>query len=279
METDILDGGRMVVSSKYLALLRANELDTFDRVMATAAGRLKRDFPGRRTSRLELRQPDGGTCGVYLKRYYPEYLSPFARWLRRIGWPGYGDEAKAEWDAVNQIVALNIPTVEVIARGQDRLAGAVRSSFVMTAELAGAEEGHHFAAKLAPQERRQLLRHAARYTRRLHQAGLVHKDLYLCHYMATPAPEVAQLHLIDLQRLTRPRRFVERWRVKDLAALAYSSLKSGATRFDLAAAFRVYRGNQRLDAADRRLARRVWRRINWLKTRTPRHDTDFEQLS
>jgi hypothetical protein len=277
-----LDGGRLIVVPEFLPLLRANGLDSFARIMAAPEGRLKRDFPGRRTSRLELRHPDGTLRAVYLKRYYPDYLSAKDRCLRRLRWPGHDDEARAEWDAVRQLNALGIPTLQVVARGQDHPSpGAVRSSFVMSAELTGAEEGHHYVARLNAADRRALLRRVAAYTRQLHSGGLVHKDLYLCHYMTTPDPAGVEpcIHLIDLQRLARPGCFAERWRVKDLAALVYSSLKSGATRTDIAAAFYVYRGHQPLTPPARRLARRVLRRVAWLKTRTPKHDTDFEQLA
>lgn len=279
MEIEVLDGGRLQVAATHRPLLRANGLDTFARVMALPEGQLKRDFPGRRTSRLELALPGGGTQAVYLKRYHPEYLSLSRRLLRRLGWPGSGDEARAEWEAVQAVAALGIPTLDLVAFGQDTTtAGAVRSSFVMTAELTGAEEGHRYAAGIGSVERRHLLERVARFTRNLHNAGLVHKDLYLCHYMVAPARPEPSIFLIDLQRMTRPRYFMQRWRVKDLAALTYSSLKAGATWKDVVAAFRIYRGDGRLQERDRQLAQEVTRRIDWLKSRTPRHDTDFEQL-
>ena len=127
METETLDGGRLVVARKHLALLQANGLDTFDRIMTAPERDLKRDFPGRRTSRLELRRPDGSIQAVFLKRYYPDYLSPVGRLLRRLRWPGHGDEACSEWMAFEQLAALGIPTLEAVARGQDHVApGAVR---------------------------------------------------------------------------------------------------------------------------------------------------------
>src|SRR5262245_54976302 len=98
MAIEILDGGRLHAMARTVPLLRAHGVDSFEQVMAAPQGQLKRDFPGRRTSRLELRRPDGGTQAVYLKRYYPEYLTPGRRWLRRLGWPNLGDEARAEWD-------------------------------------------------------------------------------------------------------------------------------------------------------------------------------------
>jgi lipopolysaccharide core heptose(I) kinase len=278
MEVETLDDGRLFVAKQHLPLLRTNGLDSFARVMALPEGFLRRDFPGRRTSRLELRRPDGGTQTIYLKRYFPEYLSGSSRLLRRVS-GGTIDEARDEWEAGIEIAALGIPTLDMIARGQDASEGhAVRSSFIMTAELSGAQEGHHYAKKLDRVERRRLLRRVAELTRRLHAAGWVHKDLYFGHYLVTPAHPEPSIFLIDLQRCARPRWFTQRWRVKDLAALAYSSLKAGVTATDLAAAYQIYRGNRRLDVPSRRVARQVLSRVRWLKTRTPKHDSDFEQL-
>jgi hypothetical protein len=67
--------------------------------------------------------------------------------------------------------------------------------------------------------------------------------------------------------------------VKDLGALAYSALKTGATRADLLSAFKAYRNATGLQAGDKRLARQILRRVAWLCTRRPKYDADFEQLS
>ncbi len=282
METEILDEGRLVVARRHLPLLRHNALDTFARIMAAPEGEIRRNFPGRRTSRIELRTPGGTTKAVYLKRYHPDYLSASGHLLRRLHWPGYADEARAEWTAVHQVRALGIPTLDAIAYGQDQTApGRVRSSFVMTAELVGADEGDTVAKTMSWADRRRLLRRVAAHTRALHAGGYVHRDLYLCHYMveAVPAKREPGIFLIDLQRLCRPRWRPERWKVKDLAALVYSSLKAGASPTDIAAAYRVYRNEAPLNGDERRLARRVLQRVAWLKTRTPRHDPNFQQLA
>ena len=55
MKTELLDQDRITVASDFLPLLRANGLETFEQVMALAGGKVARDFPGRRTVRLELR--------------------------------------------------------------------------------------------------------------------------------------------------------------------------------------------------------------------------------
>ena len=59
MRTESIDHGRVFVSAGFTSLLRANGLDSFESIMALAGGRVARDFPGRRTVRLELKSPAG----------------------------------------------------------------------------------------------------------------------------------------------------------------------------------------------------------------------------
>jgi hypothetical protein len=59
---------------------------------------------------------------------------------------------------------------------------------------------------------------------RFHARGYVHRDLYLAHIFYDSSPEKgACLRLIDLQRVFRPKLWLSRWIVKDLAALNYST--------------------------------------------------------
>ena len=91
---DTLHHGWMTVASEFGPLLQANSLDSFEKVMALSGGKIVRNFPGRRTVRLELKTSGGASQGVYLKRYETGYLSagrrllpflavPFARWSMR----------------------------------------------------------------------------------------------------------------------------------------------------------------------------------------------------
>lgn len=273
MRFETLDSGRVTVATEFLPLLRERGLDSFERIMAVNEGRVMRDFPGRRTVRLEL-----ASSVVYLKRYLPGYLTPAARLLRLAQWPGAEDEALREWQMLQALRAQGLPTATPIAVGQDGTGGRVTRSFLMTAEITGGIEGDKFIGQLAAAPRRRLLRRVADMARRLHEAGFVHKDYYLCHVLMVPTEPEPELFLIDLQRVVQPCCLRERWQVKDLAALAYSALKSGASRGDLLTAFRSYCGKTRLTDADRALARKILRRVAWLRTRTPRHDTTFVQL-
>ncbi len=277
MKTDILDQGRITVATEFLPLLRGHGLDSFEKVMARSGGKIVRDFPGRRTHRLELKMPGGGIQGIYLKRYQADYLSAGRRLLRRLGWPAAQDEALREWQMIEQVRSLGIPTATRIAVGQESAGGTVRRSFVMTAEIPGAIEGHTYVGQLSAAERPGFLRRVAEMARRFHEAGLVHKDYYLGHVLVAPGPGEPGLFLIDLQRVMKPCCFRDRWVTKDLGALAYSTLQSGVTRAGLLRAFLVYCVKPRLGAPEKRAARKILRRVARLRSHRSKHDGPIRQ--
>jgi len=121
--------------------------------MALPGGKVVRNFPGRRTVRLELKSATGSPQSIYLKRYESAYLSAGGWLLRWLRWPGAEDEALREWQMIPQVRSLGIRTATPIAVGQERAGGPVKRSFLMTAEIAGATEGHTFVQNLPAAER------------------------------------------------------------------------------------------------------------------------------
>lgn len=272
------DGGRMLVASDYLALFQARGLETFDQVMALSGGKVARDFPGRQTVRLELAPAQG----IYLKRYQQHYLSLVGRLWRWLGWPSRQDEALSEWQTLHALRALDLPAAIPIAVGQKKQGGLVTQSFLMTAEIVGGLEAGPYVRQLSGGERRRFLLQVAGLVRRFHSAGWVHKDLYISHLLVTPpvTPQTAtKLFLIDLQRAIMPCCLRERWVVKDLGALVYSALKNGASARDLFCGYLEYLSKSSLEEKDRRLGRKILARVRWLKTKTPKHDKNFQQLA
>lgn len=276
MKVEALDQDQIKAAAEFLPLLRVHALDRFENVMARQGGRVVRDFPGRQTIRLELKEPDGRIQPVYLKRYERRYLSRIG-WIQRWArWPGAEDEAWREWDNLQKLRALGLGTATPIAIGQEKVRGVVTRSFLMTAEVAGAEEGHRFAKQAGAAERRRFLRQTAELARRFHAAGFVHKDFYLGHVLAVRGAADPKLFLIDLQRAVRPCCLRQRWIAKDLGALAYSSLRAGLSRTDWWRCFKTYCGPKKLGRSEKRLAHQVLRRVDWLSTRRPKHDGDFD---
>lgn len=267
----------MRAGKAFLPILQANGLATFDAVMALQ-GDMMRAVPGRSTVRVQLRQPDGQIRVAFLKRYEPEYLSTGRRFLRWLHWPGAGDEALCEWNALCALRAAGFAAAQPIALGQARRGGIVQRSFLLTAEIVNGVAGHDHLRTLHPTERRQLAHEIGALARRFHQAGFAHRDFYLSHIFVVPSVSVGrELFLIDLQRLFRPRLFRRRWIVKDLAQLGYTAQLAGARRTDLLRFYRAYSERSTLTADDKSLLRWVARRIAALQARQPKYDVIWNQ--
>jgi len=178
----------------------------------------------RRRTRLSLTGEGGACWQAYLKRYGAE---PPARQLLRRLTGGYSCPAHAELSAVRAVRQAGVPTMEAMACGFDgNLLGATRGYILVSAVPGESLErcGQAFLEYHAgsPERVEQLTTALAALVRRLHAAGLVHRDLYASHVFLHEEGESIRLHLIDLARVFRPRLRRFRWRVKDLAQLHYS---------------------------------------------------------
>ena len=111
--------------------------------------------------------------------------------------------------------------------------------------------------------RRTLLREAAILTRRLHAAGVNHRDYYLGHLFIREGDTAgaAEFAVIDLHRAGLRRHVPNRWRCRDLAALLFSCADAGAnlTRRDWFRFVRDYTGKR--PAAAIRAQPRLWRTV------------------
>lgn len=172
-------------------------------------------------------------------------------------------DARVEVRALTHCAALGIPVPELAAWGARGANPATRQSFVVTAELSGAER----ASSLLPEAARDFTfrsaftRRLATVVARLHGAALAHQDLYLEHvFVRRDALGHFELFLLDLHRMLPAAPARSRWRIKDLAALHGSARALGATRSDAARFLRAYSGAQRLAASERELWRRCARR-------------------
>jgi len=97
--------------------------------------------------------------------------------------------------------------------------------------------------------KRWILNKVVETARVIHENGANHRDFYLCHFLLDAhfeqgdqvSPE-SKLYLIDLHRIQMRRKTPERWAVKDIAGLYYSSKDIGLTRRDLLRFMKLYRG-------------------------------------
>jgi len=82
----------------------------------------------------------------------------------------------------------------------------------------------------------------------MHRNGINHRDYYICHFLLdvsadvlTLPPQDLRLSLIDLHRVQLRSSTPERWIVKDVGGLYFSSMRIGLTRRDVYRFMQVYR--------------------------------------
>lgn len=221
-----------------------------------AKGEVIRDRDGKENVQVAL--PFGPeSLLAHLKRHRPSRFPP----------------GREEWKNHLRVEGLGIPVAEVLAVGWSR-----EGSFFMTAAIPGALPLDDFARDALSNlenratfaRRRRIARDLAELVRSLHQGGLCHRDLYLCHVLIAPGRD-DRLYLIDLQRVRRTRPFRRRWTVKDLAALAYSSRDLGVTRSESLRFLKTYLGGRPPRHSLRSLANRIRRKEARIRRHTEKH--------
>jgi len=157
--------------------------------------------------------------------------------------------AQNEWQAIQRLGELGVQTMQLEAYGKEGWNPARQRSFVVTRELENCISLESYCAEWArhpptPGQKWRLIERIARMTRLLHENGLNHRDLYICHFLLkqpwSGGEADLHLHLIDLHRMQQHRRLPRRWRVKDLGSLWFSALETGLTQRDLLRFLRVY---------------------------------------
>lgn len=230
----------MFVSSTYQPLLRQLGLDAetvFDHPDITCW----RKLPDRENCTLDADLPEGRHVRFHVKRYTA---------VGRSQTP-----ADEEVRGHRLLESANIPTAPLVAYGNL----PDRRSFVIFDDLTG----YRPADKLIERggDFRSLLHPTADLAARLHSAGLHHRDLYLCHFMARATGDPVDLKLIDAARVKPLPGFLTRgrWVVKDLAQFWYSTLKLPVTDAQRSEWLRHYAAQRKLADADS-LKRRIERK-------------------
>ncbi|MDJ0723069.1 MAG: lipopolysaccharide core heptose(I) kinase RfaP [Desulfobacterales bacterium] len=174
------------------------------------------------------------------------------RYVGQLRWPV--TDARNEWRALGELEAIGVPTMRRVALGCRGWNPARRRSFLITEALENTVSLEDLCKQWrhcppSPVLKRALIAEAARIARRLHAAGLNHRDFYLCHLLLerrsdgrVTDEQAPRLYLIDLHRVRRRRRLPRRWRVKDIAGLYFSSHPAGLTRTDRLRFIRAYTG-------------------------------------
>jgi len=257
----------MIELSPHLAS-SFGEQDPFDAVMGLQ-GEVFREHKHRRTVRVVL---DGRA--YFVKIHGHTSLLEILKNAFRARWPVL--TAKNERDAIRRLTSLGIPTMRIAGYGcRGRPPGRL-NSFIITDALDGTTSLEEISAAwcgLAGRARfrfqRVVIAEVGRIARTLHRNGLNHRDFYLCHFLLadrdwsqwSPAQPL-KIHIIDLHRAQCRRRVPQRWVVKDLAGLLFSSLDAGLTSRDYLRFLEEYDGRpwREIVSRQRGLCRQTVRR-------------------
>ena len=217
--------------------------DVFALVQALE-GEVIRDKEGRQTLKF--------TCSG--KNYYRE-LHTGIGWREvlknasQLKMPVFG--AANEWLAINRVKELGLDTLNALAYGKRGINPARQLSFLVTEELSDTLSLAVYAESwpekpCSLREKRALIEKVALIARTIHQAGINHRDLYICHFLLDQSSAASsdklnpRLFLVDLHRAQIRHKVPGRWLVKDLASIYFSSLDIGLTKRDVLWFLKVY---------------------------------------
>lgn len=219
-----------------------------------------RDKEGRRTLRFHC---DGRS--FFLKLHGGTGWREIFKNLLQLRLPVVG--ASNEFRAVAVLRQAGVDTLTVVAYASAGRNPARRQSMIVTEDLSATESLEDYCGNWPAQppafaDRLQIIRQVAASARRMHQLGINHRDLYLCHFRREKrslAEANPRCYLIDLHRAQLRRRVPRRWLVKDLAGLYFSAMDCGLSRRDLLRFLHYYSEGGLREALDRRAG--MWSRV------------------
>ncbi len=218
---------------------------TFDYFMKLK-GEQYRNIDGRKTLRFYI-----GDNGYFIKQHFGIGWKEVFKNLSQLKLPVIG--AKTEYNAINYLHTLGIDTMDIVGFSQKGINPAAIKSFLITKELNNTSSLEDYCANWTEQvpsfkEKQLLIRKVAVIVKKIHENGMNHRDLYICHFLLRKTTEEAEedsrLFLIDLHKAQIREKVPERWLIKDLAALYFSSMHIGLTKRDFFRFIKVYSGQE-----------------------------------
>lgn len=230
--------------------------DLFTQVMSLR-GEKFRELENRCTQKITL-----GEKNYFIKQHFGIGWKEIFKNLFQLRLPVLS--AKNEWLAIQRLNLLKIAVPIVKGYGSQGINPAKIKSFLLTEELPP-----HISLEFYCKEWRSdppsfkkkiaLIKKVARIARTLHENGVNHRDFYLCHFLLPLSLEIDKLCLIDLHRAQIRGHVPERWIVKDLAGLYFSSKEIGLTNRDLLRFVKEYRNKTLPDVFNKESA--FWQKV------------------
>ena len=220
--------------------------DPFE-VVQGIEGKVYREKEGRRTLRFEIKGE-----AFFLKfhngvGWYEIFKNLFQMRLPIIG-------ASNEWLAIKLLGDIGVNTLTPVAYGEKGINPARQKSFVITEELKKTLSLARYVdqwQEMPPSYnlKTAIISKLAHIAKTLHDNGINHRDLYLCHFLLDISHGVEKVDhnnikffLVDLHRAQIRNEVPLRWKVKDVASIYFSAMNLRLTRGDIFRFMKMYSG-------------------------------------
>ena len=164
-------------------------------------------------------RPEGAPGEVYVKE---NLLAEVTDTLKYVFGPS---KAEKEWRRLLRLRERGVPVPRPLAVGVRRRGPILQSSVLVTEGLGAAEPLVKYFAAHAPSashaEVAAFTRSFAAFVRRLHEAGVVHRDFHAGNIMVEGPPGDARFHLLDVYEVRIAERVPRRKLLKNLAVLGH----------------------------------------------------------
>lgn len=196
-------------------------------------GEVYREVKTRRTFRFEIDER-----GYFAKIHRGSSWREIFKNLFQFKIPVLG--ASNEYHAIRLLEKIGVNTMTPCAYGSRGRNPARISSFLITKELTDIipleDYCRDWGVKPPLQTtKRALIKEVSQIVFLMHNAGLNHRDCYICHFLLKRSliGHFPELYVIDLHRAQIRKNIPYRYRVKDVAGLYFSAMNTGLNRRDI----------------------------------------------
>lgn len=205
---------------------------------------------------------------VFMKKYHkPSLKKQIKNWIDHgmIKPTAYFDIANVE-----ELNAVGIATPETVAFGFRNNGLFEMQSFSISKQVENSLSLEQRIPEFADRkEKVEFIISLAEFARKFHNTGFRHRDFYLCHIFYEEQKK--KFTLIDLQRTFKPKFWVRRFLVKDLAQLYYSAPGQVFSKADRMRFYKAYKKINKLSSADKSLISAVNRKARSMAKHDIKH--------
>lgn len=207
-------------------------------------GEVFRDINGRKTIRFSEQG-----AAYFIKIHSGVGWQEIIKNLVQLKKPVLG--AENEYLAIKKLDELGVDTMTLVGYAMQGWNPANLRSFVVTKALTDTVSLEDYCANWSSQpptysQKQILIRKVALIAKQLHENGVNHRDFYICHFLLENTAALSadtRLFLIDLHRVQIRNKVPQRWLIKDLAALYFSTMHIGLSKRDYWRFIKIYQGS------------------------------------